>query len=146
MIVFLRLVYTSDLPKAMRCHGVRVPSPYLYLYGGSMIVIPTSVTVASTNARTCSYVLVRTPTWPIPNLIDWARRLFQRERICLCLIEFISVGKAVFRANHGPRPSASVFRSASMGFHRIADWRVGGESTHKSVSFLYSSFIGRIDI
>ena len=27
------------------------------------------------------------------------------------------------------------FYSASMGFHRITDWRVGGESTHKSVSF-----------
>ena len=38
------------------------------------------------------------------------------------------------------------FYSASMGFHRIADWRVGGESTHKSASFLYTSFVGRINI
>ena len=40
----------------------------------------------------------------------------------------------------------SVLHSASMGFHRIANWRVGGESTHKSVSFLYTSFVGRINI
>ena len=33
-----------------------------------------------------------------------------------------------------------------MGFHRIADWRVGGESTHKSASFLYTSFVSRINI
>ena len=40
----------------------------------------------------------------------------------------------------------SVFHSASMGFHRIADWRVGGESTHKSASSVYSSYVGRINI
>ena len=33
-----------------------------------------------------------------------------------------------------------------MGFHRIANWRVGGESTHKSASFLYILFVGRINI
>ena len=33
-----------------------------------------------------------------------------------------------------------------MGFNRIADWRVGGESMHKSSSFLYTSFVGRINI
>ena len=33
-----------------------------------------------------------------------------------------------------------------MGFHRITDWRVGGESTRKSASFLYTSFVGRINI
>ena len=33
-----------------------------------------------------------------------------------------------------------------MGFNRIADWRVGGESTHKFASFLYTSFVGRINI
>ena len=33
-----------------------------------------------------------------------------------------------------------------MGFHRIADWRVGGESAHESVSPLHSSFIGRMNI
>ena len=38
------------------------------------------------------------------------------------------------------------FYSASMGFHRIADWRVGGESTHKSAPFLYGSIVGRINI
>ena len=38
------------------------------------------------------------------------------------------------------------FYSAPTGFHRIADWRVGGESTHKSASFLYTSFVGRINI
>ena len=31
--------------------------------------------------------------------------------------------------------------SASVGFNRIADWRVGGESTHKSAFFLYTSFV-----
>ena len=30
-----------------------------------------------------------------------------------------------------------VFHSASMGFHRIANWRVGDASTHKPASFLY---------
>ena len=38
------------------------------------------------------------------------------------------------------------FYSTSIGFHRIAEGRVGGESTHKSISSLYSWFIGRMDI
>ena len=38
------------------------------------------------------------------------------------------------------------FYSASIGFYRIADWRVGGESTHKSASSVYSSSVGRINI
>ena len=33
-----------------------------------------------------------------------------------------------------------------MGFHRIANWRVGGESTHKPASFSYMSLFGRINI
>ena len=42
MIVFLRLAYPSNLHKAMRCHGIRVPSPYMYLYDRGMTEIPTS--------------------------------------------------------------------------------------------------------
>ena len=37
----------------MRCYGKRVPLPYLFDRG--MIVIPTSVTVAGANARTCLF-------------------------------------------------------------------------------------------
>ena len=33
-----------------------------------------------------------------------------------------------------------------MGFHCIVDWRVGGKSTHIYASFLYTSFVGRINI
>ena len=38
------------------------------------------------------------------------------------------------------------FYSALMGFYHIVNWRVGGESMHKSASFLYTSFVGRINI
>ena len=33
-----------------------------------------------------------------------------------------------------------------MEFYHIVNQRVGGESTHKSASFLYTSFVGRINI
>ena len=47
---FFSTWYTqATLCKAMRCHGIRVPSPYLFDRG--MIVIPTSVTVADANTR-----------------------------------------------------------------------------------------------
>ena len=38
------------------------------------------------------------------------------------------------------------FYSALMGFYHIVNRRVGGESTHKSVSFLYTPFVGRINV
>ena len=38
------------------------------------------------------------------------------------------------------------FYSALVEFYHIVNWRVGGESTHKSASFLYTSFVGRINI
>ena len=34
------------------------------------------------------------------------------------------------------------FHSVSMGFHRIANWRVRDESAHKSASFSYTSLSG----
>ena len=39
-----------------------------------------------------------------------------------------------------------VFRSALMGFRHIANWRVGGESAHKSSSFSYISLFDTINI
>ena len=38
------------------------------------------------------------------------------------------------------------FYSALMEFYHIVNRRVGGESTHKSASLLYTSFVGRINI
>ena len=38
------------------------------------------------------------------------------------------------------------FCSALMGFHHIANWRVGGESVHNSSSFSYISLFGTINI
>ena len=40
----------------------------------------------------------------------------------------------------------NVFRSALMGFHHIANWRVGGESAHNSSSLSYISLFGTINI
>ena len=39
-----------------------------------------------------------------------------------------------------------VFGSALMGFHNIANWRVGAESAHNSSSFSYISLFGTINI
>ena len=40
----------------------------------------------------------------------------------------------------------SVFRSTLMGFHHIANWRVGAEFAHNSSSFLYIALFGTINI
>ena len=53
---FFSAWYTqATFRKAMRCHGIRVPSPYLYLYDRGAIVIPTLFTIAGANACTCSF-------------------------------------------------------------------------------------------
>ena len=39
-----------------------------------------------------------------------------------------------------------VFRSTLMGFHHIANWRVGAESAHNSSSFSYIALFGTINI
>lgn len=41
---------------------------------------------------------------------------------------------------------SQVFHRALMRFHNIANCRVGGESTHKSSSFSYTSLFGTINI
>ena len=48
---------------------------------------------------------------------------------------------------HCEKPCFShVFRSALMGFHHIANWRVGGESAHDATSFSYTSLFGTTNI
>jgi len=43
-------------------------------------------------------------------------------------------------------PFLHVFRRTSMDIHRIANRRVGGDSTHNFVSFSYTSFLGSTNI
>ena len=44
------------------------------------------------------------------------------------------------------RRKNNVFGSPLMGFHHIANWRVGGESAHDATSFSYTSLFGTINI
>ena len=40
----------------------------------------------------------------------------------------------------------NVFRRALMGFHHVANWRVGGKPAHNAPSFSYTSLFGTINI
>ena len=65
------------------------------------------------------------------------RRFTSSSPICNMMKSHQSTAKNVRKNN--------VFASALMGFHRIANWRAGGEFAHNSPLFLYTILFNKIN-